>query len=990
MERNINIDLRKEAGNIAILHQGDSGIDFYFNIKDDNSIVDLTDTTVKLFVLEKDESNYYSDLEVTEAERGICKFGNVGGLTKTAGYKKLQAVIYIGETIYSSFVFSIKVNASIRSEVAEALEGGQTVFDQMTEEINNLRTKVQQLLDTGLDNESIAEAINDYLAENPVQAMSNEQILSIVNEGITNGAVDVISEVEDGAVTTDKLADDSVDMTKVDFITVSDNTELLSLSPVVKTSILPTGVYQTEQPNAFRTVTFTLEKNTEYMIERALTNRFRVALYTEEPINGTAGQLIIDNATLEKCTFNSMDYSYCSILYTSNSEALNIKVTKLDENKSYILDSRIEISNEDKSEYKKYVELIGLSNMTFTGTWAEVNNDLALLGVYKQSNTANSTVSATFIGTQINIHYFSGGKVSINIDGNISILDTSSTETEEQIHVIDNLENKEHTLTISVLEGYFKIDYFTVIKESTELEEVINKEEINKIDTDFKTKENIKTSSLKTKLLRATKSYLLRSGTTTLEDYKEILLNTTRKCILTYNLSSLKDKKINKAILKLTNSLNATKKNCTTDSNKFYVGYLKVSPEALTYDTLDETNNVEYLDESTVYWIEAWYSCSTIDITNTIKAMLQNNGYGIVLKWECLDSDGNAITNTLVYNDNDMSNSLYIEYSEDNEYPCESVNNKLQNGITELLNNNFNNKYDWSYTGPYECLLMLYEEYGITEALAVLETYFNHYISDDGTNNSCTDLYKAELSRILLKLYKITGKSKYLTTVTNTLSLYSTAENGIYLVNGGAITELSYFGMPFLLEYAEYFNESKYVGVAINQLLNLYCLISRNQADKVLLTVYNHDFSKGWSRGLGWFITGLAKCLTYNSIKNHKMYETLVTIFKDVCETLLKYQQDSGLWKAIIHLEDSFEETSGTSLLITAFEIGLREGLLDSRFTISKYKAIEGLSKKLMAGVNLEDVSQFNGKNNHIYCLEKNTSDIGWSLAMESLLNVYK
>ena len=57
----------------------------------------------------------------------------------------------------------------------------------------------------GADTATITEAVNTYLAENPVEAMTDEQIATSVNKSISDGSIEVMSEVEDGSIVLDKL-----------------------------------------------------------------------------------------------------------------------------------------------------------------------------------------------------------------------------------------------------------------------------------------------------------------------------------------------------------------------------------------------------------------------------------------------------------------------------------------------------------------------------------------------------------------------------------------------------------------------------------------------------------------------------------------------------------------------------------------------------------------------------------------------------------------
>ena len=49
--------------------------------------------------------------------------------------------------------------------------------------------------------EDITSAVNSYLTENPVEAMTDEQVATSVNKGIANDSIDVMAGIKDGSVT---------------------------------------------------------------------------------------------------------------------------------------------------------------------------------------------------------------------------------------------------------------------------------------------------------------------------------------------------------------------------------------------------------------------------------------------------------------------------------------------------------------------------------------------------------------------------------------------------------------------------------------------------------------------------------------------------------------------------------------------------------------------------------------------------------------------
>ena len=62
------------------------------------------------------------------------------------------------------------------------------------------------------------------------------------------------------------------------------------------------------------------------------------------------------------------------------------------------------------------------------------------------------------------------------------------------------------------------------------------------------------------------------------------------------------------------------------------------------------------------------------------------------------------------------------------------------------------------------------------------------------------------------------------------------------------------------------------------------------------------------------------------------------------CDALLKYQDFRGLWKQEIPEKLSWEESSGTGIILYAFGVGMRLGILDKEVYMPAFKkGVEGL-----------------------------------------------
>lgn len=111
-----------------------------------------------------------------------------------------------------------------------------------------------------------------------------------------------------------------------------------------------------------------------------------------------------------------------------------------------------------------------------------------------------------------------------------------------------------------------------------------------------------------------------------------------------------------------------------------------------------------------------------------------------------------------------------------------------------------------------------------------------------------------------------------------------------------------------------------------------------------------------WSRGNGWFAAGMAEMLR-SMPKKHPQRERIMRGYKTMMTSLLKYQTADGLWRQLVDVPESWEETSGTGMFAFAMVTGVKEGWLDAKaYGPAARKAWLGLVKHLDADANVTDV----------------------------------
>ena len=82
-----------------------------------------------------------------------------------------------------------------------------------------------------------------------------------------------------------------------------------------------------------------------------------------------------------------------------------------------------------------------------------------------------------------------------------------------------------------------------------------------------------------------------------------------------------------------------------------------------------------------------------------------------------------------------------------------------------------------------------------------------------------------------------------------------------------------------------------------------------------------------WGRGNGWVAAGLAELLSVLP-ENNPHYNSILTGYKKMMQTLLANQDEDGMWHQLIDKKESFKETSSTGMFGFAFTVGVKKGIL--------------------------------------------------------------
>ena len=256
--------------------------------------------------------------------------------------------------------------------------------------------------------------------------------------------------------------------------------------------------------------------------------------------------------------------------------------------------------------------------------------------------------------------------------------------------------------------------------------------------------------------------------------------------------------------------------------------------------------------------------------------------------------------------------------------------------------------------------------------------YFNYiqksmdfYVTESGDiktyKQSDYNIDNVKNGRMLLFLYRVTGKDKYwkaATTLRKQLSLQPrTKENGFWhkkIYDNQMWLDGLYMGEPFYAEYAMLAHEDS----AFNDIARQFILMEKNARDeKTGLLSHGYDDSRTiawadkvtgkspniWARAMGWFAMALVDVLE-NFPADHPQRKSLIDILTRTVAAVEKVQdKKTGLWFDILdkpQLKENYVEASASSMFIYSIAKGVRLKLLPREKISITTKGYDGLVKK--------------------------------------------
>lgn len=170
-----------------------------------------------------------------------------------------------------------------------------------------------------------------------------------------------------------------------------------------------------------------------------------------------------------------------------------------------------------------------------------------------------------------------------------------------------------------------------------------------------------------------------------------------------------------------------------------------------------------------------------------------------------------------------------------------------------------------------------------------------------------------------------------------------------------------YMGTPFYTHYTTQFENGK----DLDDVANQFKIIQANATDATTGLLYHGwDESKQmpwankttgcspnfWSRSMGWYMMALVDVLDFFP-KEHPRHKELVNYLNQIAKSIIKQQDQSGLWYQVTDKGSSvgnYIESSASSMFIYALAKGANKGYLPKKYFKIANKAFDALIKDLI------------------------------------------
>lgn len=282
----------------------------------------------------------------------------------------------------------------------------------------------------------------------------------------------------------------------------------------------------------------------------------------------------------------------------------------------------------------------------------------------------------------------------------------------------------------------------------------------------------------------------------------------------------------------------------------------------------------------------------------------------------------------------------------------------------------------WNYIDGcmIKAILELYDIKGDKKFLEFADNFIDYFVHDDGSIESYNpeeyNIDNVNAGKTLFDLYKLTGKEKYRKAIE---TIYGQVKNQPRTPSGNfwhkkiypnqVWLDGLYMGQPFYMQYEIEYNNCKNCMDSFNQFINVY-----NKMRDKNTGLYYHGFDESkevfwadketglsknfWLRALGWYSMALVDTIDIMPDSFKEQRDKLSEIYKELIDSMLKFQDESGMWYQVVDKGDregNYLETSGSAIFAYSIMKSVRMGILDESYFAYGEKAFNGTCDRYLS-----------------------------------------
>ena len=289
-------------------------------------------------------------------------------------------------------------------------------------------------------------------------------------------------------------------------------------------------------------------------------------------------------------------------------------------------------------------------------------------------------------------------------------------------------------------------------------------------------------------------------------------------------------------------------------------------------------------------------------------------------------------------------------------------------------------KSKWNYIDGcmIKAVLQMYDLTKEEKYLKFADDFIDYRVFEDGTIDGYSigekNIDNVNAGKTLFELYDLTGKEKYKKAadlVYSQIEIMPRCQNEARsfwhkdIYPNQVWLDGLYMGLPFYLEYETRYNDRKNYSDIFGQ----FKFVIENMRNPINgLYFHAMDTSReafwcdkvtglsqhSWLRAIGWYTMALIDTLDQVDNKDHKYdaeCKMLEDAFKDLVDSMLKYQDESGMWYQVVNyggMDKNYLETSGSSIMAYALLKAVRLGYLSDDYAQYAKKAIDGICERYL------------------------------------------